>query len=491
MLHTLIGEEAFRRGLDLYFERHDGGAVTCEDFVAAMAAASGRDFGQFFRWYGQAGTPRLEVERAHDPATRRYTLTLRQHTPPTPGQPDKAPLHLPVRLALLDRAGGELPLRLAGEQAAAGGERVLELTAAEQRFVFEDVAEPPVPSLLRGFSAPVKLEIDLSDAELGHLLAHDGDGFTRWDAGQTLALRTLLGMVREHGAGRPLELREDFVAVWSAMLGDGDIEPAFKAQLMGLPSATYLGEQMDVIDVEGIAAARAAAQAGLGRRLADALHGLVESAREEGFALTSAAIGKRRLKNTALGYLAHGVPDDVRAPICTQARAATNMTDRLAALALVARWEWPERGAVLEAFYRDFKDEPLVVNKWFAVQAMAEHPNVVEEVEGLLQHPAFTLANPNRVRSVLGVFAGFNPRGFHRRDGAGYRLVTDVTLELDGRNPAVAARLAKSFDRWRRFDPVRQRLMREQLERLAGTEGLSRDLYEIVHKSLQAGDAAA
>jgi aminopeptidase N len=167
------------------------------------------------------------------------------------------------------------------------------------------------------------------------------------------------------------------------------------------------------------------------------------------------------------------------------------MTDRLAALALVARWEWPERGAVLEAFYRDFKDEPLVVNKWFAVQAMAEHPNVVEEVEGLLQHPAFTLANPNRVRSVLGVFAGFNPRGFHRRDGAGYRLVTDVTLELDGRNPAVAARLAKSFDRWRRFDPVRQRLMREQLERLAGTEGLSRDLYEIVHKSLQAGDAAA
>jgi aminopeptidase N len=260
---------------------------------------------------------------------------------------------------------------------------------------------------------------------------------------------------------------------------------------MGLPSATYLGEQMATIDVEGVAAAREAVQAGLARRFAAELRAIVEACRDDVFALTSEAMGRRRLKNTALGYLAHGVADEVRGEICAQAREAGNMTDQLGALALVARWDWPERREVLDAFYRRFKDEPLVVNKWFAVQAMAEHPNVVEEVEGLMQHPAFTLANPNRVRSVLGVFAGFNPRGFHRRDGAGYRLVADVARELDRRNPAVAARLAKTFDRWRRFDPLRQRLMREQLERLAGTDGLSRDLYEIVHKSLEAGGETA
>jgi aminopeptidase N len=451
-----------------------------------MAAASGRDFSRFFHWYGEAGTPRLQVEGVYDQDTRRYALTLRQYTPPTPGQPTKPAFHIPVRLGLLDPSGVEVPLRLEGENAAVGTERVLELTEPEQRFVFEDVAGPPVPSLLRGFSAPVRLEAAFGDDELGHLLAHDTDGFARWDAGQTLALRTLLGLVDDHGAGRRLELPEGFVASFEKVLADLEIEPAFKAQLMGLPSATYVGEQMDTIDVEGIAAAREAAQAGLGRRLAPQLTALAEACREERFALTAEAMGKRRLKNTALGYLAHGVPDEVRDGICAQARAAGNMTDRLAALALVARWDWPERGEVLERFYRDFQEEPLVVNKWFAVQAMAEHAGVVEEVEGLLKHPAFTLANPNRVRSVLGVFAGFNPRGFHRRDGAGYRLVADLARELDRRNPSVAARLAKAFDRWRRFDPARQRLMREQLERLAGSEGLSRDLHEIVHKSLGA-----
>ena len=489
MIHTLAGEGAFRRGLDLYFERHDGEAVTCEDFVAAMAAASGRDFGQFFRWYEQAGTPRLEARGAYDAAARRYTLRLRQRTPPTPGQPTKAPFHIPLRLALLDARGALLPLRLEGEAAPAGTERLVELTAAEHELVFEDVDGPPVPSLLRGFSAPVKLEADFSDGELGHLLAHDTDGFARWDAGQTLAVRTLLALVDAHAAGRALELPEGFVAAWAKVLGDDAIEPAFKAQLMGLPSATYVGEQRDTIDVDGIAAAREAAQAELGGRLASQLAALLEPCPREDGALTPEAMGERRLKNTALAYLAHGRPDEVRARVCAQARDAANMTDRLAALALVARREWAERGEVLARFYRDFENEPLVVNKWFAVQAMAEHPGVVEEVERLLRHPAFTLANPNRVRSVLGIFAHMNPRGFHRRDGAGYRLVADVALELDRRNPAVAARLAKAFDRWRRFDTGRQRLMREQLERLAGAEGLSRDLQEIVDKSLEASGA--
>jgi len=491
MIHTLIGEEKFQKGLRIYFERHDGSAVTCEDFVGAMAAASGRDFTQFFRWYRQAGTPTVTAEADFDAAERRYTLTLRQHTPPTPGQPAKLPLHIPVRVGLLDPGGAEVPLRLTGERAAAGTERVLELTEAETRFVFEDVPAPPVPSLLRGLSAPVKLEAGLDDEALAHLLAHDSDGFARWDAGQSLALRSLLGLVAAYREHRALELPESLVGAWRRVLVDGGIEPAFKAQLMGLPSATYLGEQMATIDVEGITAAREAAQAEFGRRLAGELSELVDAHRDAGSAMTSEAMGRRRLKNTALAYLAHGAPADVAAMICAQARTAGNMTDQLAALGLVARWDWPERRAILDEFYERFQHEPLVVNKWFGVQAMAEHAGVVEEVEALLQHPAFTLTNPNRVRAVLGVFGGFNPRGFHRRDGAGYRLVADVAQELDGRNPTMAARLAKAFDRWRRFDPARQRLMREQLERLAGSAGVSRELYEIVHKSLEGGGAAA
>ncbi len=490
MIHTLVGEDAFRRGMDIYFERHDGEAVTCEDFVAAMATASGRDFGHFFNWYRQAGTPRLEVQATYDAAARTYSLTLIQETPPTPGQPTKEPFHLPVRVGLVDADGNPVPLRLAGEAFAAGETRVLELTAATATFVFEDVPSRPVPSLLRGFSAPVRLEAHYSDDELAHLLAHDTDGFARWDAGQTLAVRTLLGLVDADRSGRPLALPERFLTAFAHVLDDPRIEPEFKSQLMGLPSQTYLGEQMAVIDVDAVGRVREHAQAELGRRLVERFSDLIESVQQARFELSSEAIGSRRLKNTCLGFLAQGVPEMVAAQIVTQARNADNMTDQLAALGLVARWSWPERAEVLDGFYARWAHEPLVVNKWFGVQAAAARSSVVEEVEALLRHPAFSLTNPNRVRAVLGVFSTFNPTGFHRQDGAGYRLVADAVLNLDRLNPQLAARLATSFNRWRRYDAGRQRLLREQLERLAGAEGGSRDLFEIVSKSLdQPGNA--
>ncbi|TVQ29072.1 MAG: DUF3458 domain-containing protein, partial [Geminicoccaceae bacterium] len=486
MIETLIGKAAFAKGLQLYFDRHDGEAVTCEDFVAAMATASGRDFGQFFRWYHQAGTPRVTVESHHDAATERYTLTLRQSTPPTPGQPSQEPFVIPLRLGLIGPDGRALPLQLQGENAPGGSERVLEFTEAERTFTFENVPARPVPSLFRGFSAPVRIEAALTDDDLAHLLAFDTDGFAKWDAGQSLALRELLRLIESGRQGAVATLSPRLVEALAAVLDDAGLEPAFKAQLVGLPSATYLGEQMAVIDVEAIGAARERAQAALGAALAERWHQLVASHDDADFQLTSEAMGRRRLKNTSLAYLAHGAPDTVRARIVDQALHATNMTDQLAALAMVARRDWPERQEVLDAFYAQWQHEPLVVNKWFSVQAMAERDAVVEEVEALLRHPAFTVSNPNRVRAVVGVFAAANPLGFHRQDGRGYRLVADMVATLDRKNPQIAARLATTFNRWRRYDPHRQRRMCAELERLAATEGLSRDLYEIVEKSLQA-----
>ncbi len=490
MIETLIGPAAFAKGMALYVDRHDGQAVTCEDFVDAMAAVSGRDFEQFFRWYDQAGTPRVAVEATYDQQARRYTLTMRQSTPPTPGQPTKEPFHIPARLGLIGASGTALSLRLQGEDGPGAAERVLELTEAQQRFVFEDVPERPVPSLFRGFSAPVRIEAHLDDADLAHLLAHDTDGFAKWDAGQTLALRELLHLIEADRRGDDGRLSTRLIEAFAAVLDDPALEPAFKAQLVGLPSATYLGEQMTVIDVEAIAAARERAQRDIGRALADRWRRLVDVNTDADHAITSEAMGKRRLKNTSLAYLAHGQPDEVQATVVAQAQHADNMTDQLAALAIVARRDWPERERVLAGFYDRWQHEPLVVNKWFAVQAMAERASAVEEVDALLRHPAFTLANPNRVRAVVGVFAGGNPLGFHRRDGAGYRLVADAVATLDRRNPQIAARLATTFNRWRRYDATRQRLMRAELERLAATEGLSRDLYEIVEKSLKAGEPA-
>ncbi|HEX6114759.1 MAG TPA: aminopeptidase N [Geminicoccaceae bacterium] len=486
MLHTLIGEAAFQRGMRVYFERHDGEAVTCEDFVAAMEAASGRDLRQFRRWYAQAGTPRLTVRGEHDPRARTFTLTVAQSTPPTPGQPDKEPLHIPLALGLLDPAGEPLALRLEGEGGQAGTTRVAELSDSEHRFTFADVPERPVPSLLRGFSAPVILESDADDADRRFLMAHDPDPFVRWESGQSYALKLMLGLIAEHRAGRALTLDDGLADAFARTLADPALDHAFVAQALMLPSETYVAEQMAEIDVDGIHAVREFLRAALGERLAGSWS---ETCRRlhnsEPYRFEAAQVGRRTLKNLALAYLLAGGGEEGRSLCLAQFGGADNMTDTIAALGLLAESDLPERADALADFYARWRDDALVIDKWFALQATAQRPDAFDVVSALLRHEAFTLGNPNRVRSLIGAFAQANPTGFHRADGAGYAFVADHVLVLDKRNPQVASRLAQAFGRWRRYDAQRRDHMRAQLERILATEGLSRDVYEIASKSLK------
>jgi aminopeptidase N len=485
MLHTLIGEDAFQRGLQIYFQRHDGQAVTCEDFVAAMEAASGRDLGPFRLWYSQAGTPRLEVRGRHDPEMATYAVTVRQSTAPTPGQPDKRPLHIPLAMGLLDTSGRELPLRLQGEPSAGGTTRVLELREAEHTFVFADVREPPVPSLLRGFSAPVTLDAGLDEAQLRLLMAHDADPFVRWDAGQSHVLALMLRLIENRRAGRELILDDGLAAAYAATLADDRLEPAFVAQALTLPGESYVGQQMAVIDVDGVHDVRTFLRRELGRALAKDWSKAYRNLRADGpYRFEAAAIGRRSLANVALGYLMADEGEEGRRLCLAQLEGAANMTEAIAALALVAESNLPERPDALATFYDRWRAEDLVVDKWFATQAMAQRSDSLDIVLSLLAHEAFTLRNPNRVRALIGAFAAGNPTGFHRADGAGYAFVADHVLELDRLNPQVASRLAQAFGRWRRYDPDRQAKMRAQLEHILAAPNLSRDVYEIASKSL-------
>ena len=478
MIHTLIGPERFRRGMDLYFARHDGQAVTCEDFVAAMEDASGIDLGQFRRWYSQAGTPQLSAAWSFEPASRRLILTLCQTALPTPGQADKLPFHIPVRLGLVGPAG-DMALRLEGENAAQGTTRVLDLTETEQSFVFEDIEVAPVPSLLRGFSAPVMLETPASDAELAFLMGRDSDPFNRWEAGQTLATRSLLAMV----GGRADAVNDGFAEAWGRVLADAEADPAFAAEALALPSATFLGERMAVIDVDGIHAARKATYRRLAGAHAESLLDLRHRLAEPGYALTPAAIGKRQLRNLILALMAELGGETALRLATEQFATATCMTDQLAALAALIALGPEAAASPLEQFLARWRSEGLVVNKWLGLQAMADWPGVLGRVRDLLDHPAFDRGEPNKIYALIGGFAA-NIVHFHRADGAGYAFIADQVIGLDPVNPQVAARMARPLIRWRRFDAGRQALMRTQLERIGAQTGLSRDTAEIVNRAL-------
>ncbi|HSK41507.1 MAG TPA: aminopeptidase N, partial [Arenibaculum sp.] len=490
MIHTLLGPERFRKGMDLYFARHDGQAVTCEDFVKAMEDASGVDLAQLRRWYSQAGTPVIEAVGSYDAATRRYRLHVRQSTPPTPGQPEKLPMHVPLAVGLLDRDGREVPLRLTGEASASGPTRVLDLKEAEQEFVFEDVPDRPVPSLLRGFSAPVKLKYPYGQDDLTFLMAHDADPFNRWEAGHTLATGLMLSLVEDAKAGRPLALDPGFAEASGRILADTSLDPSFAAQALTLPGEGYLGQQMEPIEVDAIHQVRRFVR----RSLGSAMRGPLLSAYRDlardlvgdnRFSLDARAIGRRSLKNLALGYLM-SLDDREAIELClAQFRAAATMTDAMAALSLLADSTAPERIEALDGFYEHWKADPLVVDKWFAIQATSDHPDTLAQVERLLGHPAFEIRNPNKVYALIGSFAGGNPVHFHGHDGAGYRLLADQVLRLDALNPQVASRMIRLFARWRKYDPARQALMRAELERIAARPGLSRDVYEVAVKSLE------
>jgi aminopeptidase N len=492
MIHTLLGKEGFRRGMDLYIERHDNQAATIGDFVAAMQDGGGVALGGFALWYGQAGTPEITVEDRYDAEARSYELDVAQHVPPTPGQPDKRAMPIPVAVGLIGPNGDELPTRLDGEDKASAGTRVLVAEHERQAFRFVDVPAPPVPSLLRNFSAPVKLKGVPLD-RLKFLAIHDTDPVARWDAGQQVATRMLLDRVEAHRRGRAQDpmppLDADLVAAMRQTLADADRDPAFAAEALVLPSEATLAEEMAVVAVEAIHAVRENARAALAGALAEPLAQSYRRLADPGpYRIDGRAIGRRALRNVCLFYLAAGDRAAGARLAKAQFDAGANMTDVLAALAVLVDIDSPERAAALDAFYRRWEADPLVIDKWFALQARSALPGTIAAVRALTMHPAFTRANPNRMRALIGTFAQANPLHFHAASGAGYTLLAEEVLALDQANPTTAARLVQPLGQWRRYDAARQLLMRARLDHILRAPGLSPNTYEMVAKSLGAAD---
>ena len=485
MIHTLIGKEGFRRGMDLYIRRHDNHAATIEDFVAAMQDAGGVDLSQFKRWYEQAGTPEITIEDRWDAATRAYELTAQQKVPPTPGQPDKLPMLIPLAMGLIGPEGAELPTRLEHEAASRTGTRVLALAEARQSFRFADVPAPPVPSLLRSFSAPVKLK-DVPLARLKFLAVHDTEPFARWEAGQQVASKVLLDRIADHQHGEaPAPLDPDLVAAMRRILADADRDPAFAAEGLTLPSEAFLADQLAVVDVDAIHAARESARAALGEALAAEFAAAYRELADAGpYRIDGTSIGRRALRNACLAYLAAADPENCAALAMTQFEAGRNMTDVLAALTVLADLDRPERAAALARFYELWSHDDLVTDKWFALQARSSLPQTPDRVHELTRHPAFERKNPNRVRALIGTFAQANQLRFHDASGAGYRLLADEVIALDPLNPTTAARLVQPLGSWRRHEPARQGQMRRELERVLAAPDLSKNTYEMVSKSL-------
>jgi aminopeptidase N len=470
MMRTMAGPEAFRKGTDLYFERHDGQAATCEDFITAMEDGAGLDLGQFRRWYSQAGTPKVEVTLDH--AADTVTLTLRQTTPPTPGQHGKQPMPIPLRLALFDRS----TRRHRGEELAI-------LTEAETSLTFSGFADRPVLSINRGFSAPVSIDRDVSAGDLVFLAAHDDDAFARYEAMQELIVGHLVAAVddgisaAERDAGRAA-----IGGALKAVIDDRDIDDSMRGELMMLPGETYIAEQLLVADPGRIHTAREALKAWLGGTLETDLVAMYHRASGVSRGTDPAARGARKVRTQALVYLAAGNPALAAQMATAQYDAAETMTDRQGALMVLTGLDTPERTHKLIDFYNRYRGNPLVIDKWFALQAGSLHPKVIEHVKALSQHPDFTLTNPNRVRSLYMAFTA--PHAFHAADGEGYRMIADLILALDPINAQTAARFVTPLGRWRRIEPARAALMRAELERIAAQPGLSRDTSEQVARSL-------
>ncbi|HMD65370.1 MAG TPA: aminopeptidase N [Stellaceae bacterium] len=485
MIHTLIGREAFRRGMDLYIRRHDNHAATIEDFLAAMQDASGVELSQFKRWYQQAGTPEITVEDRWDPAKASYELIASQKLPATPGQPEKLPMLIPLAVGLLGPEGAELPTRLEDEAASQTGTRVLPLADARQSFRFVDVPSPPVPSLLRRFSAPVKLK-GVPLEQLKFLAVHDTEPFARWEAGQQVATKLLLERIAAHQCGQsPPLLDPDLLAAMRRTLADADRDPAFAAEALTLPSEAFLADQLPVVDVEAIHGAREAARASLGEALAAELAAAYRELVDAGpYSIDGRSIGRRALRNACLTFIAAADSAEGAALGMAQFETGQNMTDVLAALAVLVDLDRPERAAALARLYELWSHDHLVIDKWFALQARSSLPQTPDRVRELTRHPAFERKNPNRVRSLIGTFAQANQLRFHHASGAGYVLLADEVIALDPINPTTAARLIQPLGSWRRHDPARQALMRGELERVLATPDLSKNTYEMVSKSL-------
>jgi aminopeptidase N len=487
MLKVLLGAENFRKGMDLYFSRHDGQAATVEQFVQCFADVSSTDLTQFMLWYSQAGTPEVVATGSYDAGAKSYRLELAQSIPPTPGQPSKQPTVIPLAVSLAGREGRDLPLKLDDGRVLERG--VLTLTKAVETFVFADVAEQPVASLNRGFSAPIKLSANLSADDLRFLAAHDADPFNRWQALQTLATRLLVDNTAASRASRPARHDPGLLDALSATLADGALEPAFVALALTLPGEAEIAREIGHdVDPDAVFAARAALRAAVGEYLAGPLFDHYRRLSERGpYRPDAASAGRRMLRNTCLDLLAATRRPETISLAIRQYQAADNMTDRMAALSALSLCDVPERAAALDDFYARYADDPLIVDKWLTLQATIPEPATLDRVKALTSHRAFSFANPNRVRALIHAFALANQKEFNRADGAGYQFIVDTVLALDPKNPQLAARLVSALKNWRMLEPVRRERAEVALRRVATAPSLSPDVDDIVRRALAKG----
>jgi aminopeptidase N len=500
MYYTLLGHEGFRKGMDLYFQRHDGQAVTCDDFRAAMADANGRDFNQFERWYSQAGTPHVHVESQYDSIKHTFTVHLQQTCESDKNQKEKSPFHIPIALGLLDEEGKEISLLLqsAEKKSTKNNEKsqekfpktiVLELLEKQKSFTFTGIKTQPTLSILRNFSSPIIVDIDYSDDQLVHLLAYDTDPFCRWEAGQRLMMRRLVKLTQSIQTGDALSLDTLLIEALRKILNDQQLDAAFRELMLTLPSEIMIAEEMDVVDPQSIHQARLWMRRCLATHLkADFINAYQDNLTLGKYSPDAISSGKRALKNCALHYLQEW--DDISTfdLAYSQYSDAENMTDRMAALtAMMHRTQCVDESKkveVLQHFYQEFINEPLVIDKWFTVQATASTANV-KRIRQLMKHPEFNLHNPNRARSILFAFCNANPAQFHAHDGSGYVLWAENVIALNKLNPQVAARLARSLDRWKRYSLHLQTMMKNALNKVASTKNCSKDVLEVVNKALK------
>ncbi len=485
MLQTLLGRDTFRKGLELYFERHDGEAATVEDFVGAMADASGRDLSQFMLWYTQSGTPELACSLDYDAHAKTARLNVSQVVPPTPGQTSKEPMHIPLKVGLIGANGDELPLKLNGDTLSDG---LLEVTEREQSFEFHDVPAPPTPSLLRDFSAPVRLTTSLDADQIEFLMIHDSDPFNRWQAAQTYAINLMTAAARNSHDTAPVTGTEAgrLAQSLATTVRDETLAPAYRAEGLKLPAESDVARELARnVDTDAVHDARNALRATIGETIGDTLAEIYDTTAPRGsFSPDPKSAGSRSLRNATLDLLvATQRPEEIDRAM-RHYREASNMTDAIMALSILSHLDVPARDEALDDFYGRWQDEPLVLDKWFAVQARAARPDCVDTVRALLNHPKFSLKNPNRVRALIGSFAQANPSGFNRADGEGYRLLASQALEIDRFNPHVAARLLGAFESWRTLEPGRQAHAKAALESLSDQK-LSIDSFEIVSKTLE------
>lgn len=481
MIHSLLGDQKFRKGSDLYFTRYDGQAVTIEEFVGSMEEVSGLDLMQFRRWYKQSGTPQVDVKSHYDVAAKTFSLSFTQSCPPTPGQNHKEPFYIPIKLGLVGTDGQDLPLNSQGDQSI-----VFSLYERSQTLVFENIQQPPVPSLLRGFSAPIKLNFDYSNDELAHLMANDSDGFNRWDAGQKLSLNVLNRLIDDAKVERELVMDQQLIEVFDSLLSDHSLDPAMVNLMLQLPSEAQLHEQAEIIYVEPIHRAREFVRQAVANALQEKLVATYERLTvTQDYAPEAGQIGKRALRNCVLSYLMQ--VESVGPELAWQQfNTADNMTDKAAALDSLVNCKAAELYSyrALKAFETDYSDETLAMNLWLQIQASAKLINGLDRVEALMAHPAFNINNPNKARSLLGAFCSSNLINFHCPDGSGYRFLQQQVTALNALNPQVAARLVTPLTRWKKLPEPNRGLMRDSLQKIAEHEGLVKDIQEIVTKSL-------